>query len=404
MKRVARPLSMLRVVPLCFAAASACADPNDTLQLSASYNITHDDNLFRLPKNANAAALIGRDSPADTIKSTTASAFITKDYGLQHIDFRASAVNYDYTNFSYLGFTAFNYTGRARWSLTPRIRGSISSDRQQSLNSFGDFRNYTQRNERIALNTRAEAVYELDGAYQLAGAASQLKVTTSSPVIEQRGFDLRSVDVGLRRVFSSRTEAGYRFRVGNGEFSPASIPGVSSLPSKFDETEHELRLYWAVTGKTNVDTRVSYLKRNYDDFNSRNYSGVVASTNVDWSVTGQINMRAGIARELTDFQSNYSSYATGDRLTLTPSWQIQDKVTLRLRHDQVRRQFRGPIIGLPPASMREDKLYLTRLTVEWVPRDQISLSAWVQQDKRDSNFSDLSYTSRVVGMLAQLTF
>lgn len=397
-------LASLGVAPLCLAVASAYANPNDSLQLSASYSISHDDNLFRLGKGLDAASRIGRDSPAETIKAATGTLSFIKDYGLQHVDLQVSAVNYDYQNFSYLNFSALNYTGAVRWSLTPRIRGNFTADRQETLTSFGDFQSFGVRNQRIVTNTRFDGIYELDGAWQLTAGGSRQSLETTATVIEQRAYVLQSVDVGVKRVYGSGTEAAYRLRKGSGDYTTVSYSATAFLPSNFNDTEHELRLAWPITGKSQLAARLSYLQRKYNSFDFRDYSGVTARTDFNWGITAQTRLQVALARELGDYQSNYSSYSKTDRLTLSPTWQIKEKLALRFRQDIARRSFSGPVPGLATGDQREDKIYQSRLSVEWQPREQIDLSAWLQQDKRDSNFSGFSFVSRSIGLLAQVSF
>jgi len=397
-------LHCLHLAPLVLAVTAAHANPNDSLQLSAAYSLSHDDNLFRLTDKNSAPALVGRSSPAETIKTAVGGLRFERDYGLQHVKLDASAVNYDYQNFSYLGFSAFNYNGVLQWQLTPRFRGMVISKREESLNSFGDVRNFSVRNQRITKYNALDATYELDGAWRVRGALSRIDLQNSATILEQRSFTINSADIGLVRQFSSRSELSYRYRKGSGEYSAVSFAATGFLPSSYDESEHELRMLWLVTDKTKLDSRVSYLQKKYNEFNFRDNSGITASSNLDWSVTSRVNLQVGLARDRTDFQSLYSSFATIDKLTILPRWQIKEKLSMSLRHEISKRDFKGNVPTVLTTARREDNEKLTRLSLDWVPREFISVSTWLQRRSRDSNFTGFPYTSNSVGLDAQISF
>lgn len=399
-----RPLHLgLRAIPLLLAAAGAQANPNDSLQFTASYQIAHEDNLFRLQNKANALALVGRETPEETIKTGTLSARFAKEYGLQKVNLQASAVNYDYQNFSYLGFSALNYNGGANLRLTPRIRLNLASIRQQSINNFGDFRNYSVRSQRTTTYNSAEGLYELDGAYQLRGGVSRNSLVNSATLVEQRDFTINSADVGVQRLFTSGSVLSYRFRKGSGDYTAVTFSSAAFLPSKYDESENEVRFLWAATDKTRIDSRISYLQRSFSQFSFRDYSGVTAGSAVDWSISPRVSLRVGVARDISDFQSLYSNYSESNKLSILPMWRIKEKLALSLRHEITKRRMKGDVPGssLP---RRQDDETLTRVTLDWTPREFISVSTYLQHLSRDSTFTGLGYNSNSVGVLAQVSF
>jgi exopolysaccharide biosynthesis operon protein EpsL len=389
---------------LIFASVAAFANPSDSLQLTVNSSITHDDNLFRLSGSANPRTAIGRDSPEETITATTLAAAFSKQYGLQQIDLKASAVRYDYHNFSYLSFTAFNYSGGLGWKLTPRLHGVLKVDRKETLAGFGDSRNLSARNQRIESNERADSVYELDGAWQFTGGLGRYSVHNEAGFVEQRSFTLISADAGVRRLFPSGTSMGLRLRKGSGDYTQVSYAAASLLPSSFDETETEAFLAWPVTKKSRIDARVSYLSRKASPYSVRDYSGMRASSVFLWGLSARTSVTAMVSRDISDYQAAYSNYMQVDRLSIAPALVIQEKLVLRMTHEFSRRNFGGSIPGVVVPVKRTDQFQLSRLAVEWQPREFLAFSTWIQRDKRNSNFSGLDYRSQSVGVLAQISF
>ena len=389
---------------LVLAGAAVYANPNDSLQLSVNTSITQDDNLFRLSESANPRTAIGRDSASETIHSTTLAAAFSKEYGLQHVDLKASAVRYEYQNFSYLSFTALNYSGGLGWKITPRLHGAVRFDRKESLAGFGDFRNFNVRNQRTETSERADALYELDGAWQITGSVGRSNLQNEATFIEQRSFTLISADAGVKRVFPSGASMGWRLRKGRGEYTQVSYAAAGMLPSTFDETETEGFFAWPITQKSRVDARVSYLRRSASPYSVRDYSGIRASSVFLWGLTSRTSVTAQLSRDINEYQSTYSNYARIDRLSIAPALVLQEKLVLRASHEFSRREFGGSVPGAAVPAKRSDRMQATRLAVEWQPREFLAFSAWVQRDKRDSNFSGLDYRSQSVGVLAQISF
>ena len=396
---------LLQVAPCCcLLATTAQATPNDSIQFSAGLNINTDSNIFRLSPSANIPATLGRDSADETIRTATGSIAFTKDYGLQHVDLSASAARYDYQNFSYLGFTAFNYSGGLRWSLTPRIRGNVLATRRESQINFGDFQNVGVQSKRTETNTRGDAIYELDGAWQLVAGASNLDIKNTAPVVAQRSYEMNSVDAGIRRTWGSRSQATWRLRRSSGKYSGGTNFANNSLPSGFDETENEWTLSWVVTPKSTLETRLSYIQRRYDEYAARDYSGVVSRTNLQWGISAQTSVLVAYMHELTDYQTAYSSYIRSNRLVVIPSWQATPKLILTFRQEFSDRQFEGTLPGTTVSPLRKDRQQLSKLSATWKPRDSEDISVWAQTEKRRSNYSGFDFTSHGVGVSLQINF
>ena len=118
----------LALLVLC--CGSSLAQSDDTLKLKIESSLRFDNNLFRLPADANLTALIGSASGAERIDINTLSLNFSTTMSLQKLELSASVTNYRYQNFSYLSFVAHNYNATWHWALTPRLHGNLGSQRQ----------------------------------------------------------------------------------------------------------------------------------------------------------------------------------------------------------------------------------------------------------------------------------
>lgn len=117
------------VAALACVALGAHAEGADDFKLRANIGMVHESNLFRLSKGANARALLGRDSPAETVTTSTLGMRYDKAYSLQRVLVDVQYNKYDYQNFNYLSFGALNYRAQWDWSYTPHLHGTVSTSR-----------------------------------------------------------------------------------------------------------------------------------------------------------------------------------------------------------------------------------------------------------------------------------
>lgn len=386
------------------AAGSALAEGNQELQFRAAATVVHDSNLFRLPASANVPALLGRNSAAERIAVTTLGVNYNKAYSLQNIELDMSLVKYDYQNFSYLGFSAFNYRGAWRYAFTPRFRGTLSSEREKTLNSFVDFRGFNVRNERTETTTRLDGTYELGASWRLVGGLSRTGVGNSLPINSEADSRRITADAGLRYVLPSGSTIGYTLRNSDGTYtSNRTLPSPGFFDDRFHQTEHELRVTWAISRDTSADIRATHLSRSYPTYGQRDYSGMVGGVNLSWAYSPKLGLAAGWARELGAFETANFNFSQTDRFTFGPVWQVSPKATVRVQLAHAVRNFGGTPTGVVTLQ-RRDVTRDASLSFDWQPYTFLSLSASLQNARRTSSLAGFDYSANTVNLSAQFTY
>lgn len=375
----------------------------DTLVFNAGVSVRHDDNLFRLSPDADTQALIGTTNRADTVTRTTVGIKFDKTYSLQRFELEAGLQDYRYSRFDYLDFTARNYAAAWGWSLTPRLHGKLSGQRQQALNSFIDYTGYGTRNVRTDEVQRFDATYEAAGGWRLLGGAARLTRRNSKAFNQEGDNRLDTVEAGVGYDFSSGVALRLTRRQGRGEYDNRPQPLVASLlDNRFEQRENDVHLTLPLTAKTTVDARAAYLERSHEHFSERDYSGPVGQVTVNWRLSDKTAVNVAFGRELSSFQSTSASYIETDRLTISPSWQMSAKTSLRGRYDYAWRDYRGAITAAGAA--RADAQQSLLLTLEWQALRDLALSATLQNERRSSNLAGNDFQSTVAGVSAQLSF
>ena len=381
------------------------AQGGDTLTMSASSALLHDSNLFRLPSNANLSALIGSSSSADQIVITSLAANLAKDYSLQRLELNLNVANYRYQTFSALDNTAGNYNAAWRWSVSPRLRGNLTTDRKETLNDFTDVRGSQVRNERVNVSTRLDGAYELSGAWRLFAGATETTQTNPQGQSADADTRTRSVDTGVRYVSASGNQWSYSVRSATGSYLISASQAAALIDDTFDQTDHELAVRWAMDGTSSANFRLTGLNRSHPKFGQRNYGGTSLAANYTLSLTSKLSVTAAIARELGSYHTSISNYTETDRLTLTPVWAIGAKTMLRVNYSQAKRSYLGaPTALAATASQRTETLTDATLSLDWQPQPSLTLSAALQEARRNASVASLDYQSTTTSLSAKVNF
>lgn len=370
------------------------ADELDTLQFRVGQTWQYDSNVFRLSDNATAV-------PSDHFGVTTVGAKIDKSYGLQRFEIDVNANRYNYKNFSALDFTAVNYAAAWRWSLTPSLYGNLTTDRQEYTDNSANFQNPGQLNRRTDRLSLLDAEYAIDGPWRVLGGVFERSSSNSQPFTFEGDSKVRGVEAGVRYVFASNSSFAYRLKQGRGEYPNRVLS--STFASEFKDREHEFKLVWPITGKTTIQSRVSYFDRTHDGLEARDFSGFVGQLEATWLPTGKTTVNGGVVRDLGDYQTNDISYYQGNRFFIAPTWKPTEKTAVKFRYDHGVRNYKGALPGFT-ATNRRDTTDLTALGFEWEVIRAVKVTTSVFSDRRKSNIIGADYKSHGVNLSVLASF
>lgn len=389
------PWSAAALLLVC-ATTPVWAQAVNTLKLTTSLTQLTDSNLFRLPVSSTA-------NTAERIGIAAVGLNVNKTYSLQRLELGLNLINYKYQNFSYLSFTASNYNAAWRWALTPRLQGSLTTDHQETLNSFSETQNVNVRNQRINTNTRFDVVYELAGPWHMVGGVSQSAQTNFQPLTTGEDYSAKSANTGLRYVFTSGSTLSYTVNQANGTYLNRVASPLTLSNDSFKQTDNTLRLHWVLSGQSTADISAAHIRRTHPQFAQRDFSGLNTSVNFNWVMTGKTALAASWGRELSSYQTSNTNYIQTDRLSLGPVWQVSPKTGVRLRYEVAQLDYLNSPTGLA-ATQRSDTTRDTTLSFEWQPHQRIALSASLQKSLRVSNLPNLDFDSNQVIISAQFSY
>lgn len=384
-------------------AMPAWAQHSDALMLKAETSIRSDNNLFRLPRGANTEALIGRSSAAERIDINSLSLTFSTNLSLQKLELAVNLSNYQYQNFSYLSFVAHNYSAAWRWALTPKLHGNLTSQRQETLNSFADFQGFDQQNLRTNTSGRLDATYDLDGTWSVIAGLSKSTQVNQQALTTTEDYSARTAELGLRFSASSGSSVNYTLRNTSGSYLERVLPSASLLDDGFQQTDSEIKLHWVISGKSTTDLYANQIARTHPHYPQRDYGGRSAGINFNWSISGNSALAASWSREFSSYQTNYASYTQTDRASVAQIWQLGPKTLVRARYEVAQIDFLGSPFG-PTATPRSDTTSAASLTFDWQAHQYITISTSLENASRKSGLAGLDYESKMATVSAQFSY
>lgn len=377
------------------------ADELDILQFRAHQTWQYDSNVFRLSDFVANHDVIGSPTRSDHFGVTTIGAKIDKSYGLQRFEIDVNANRYNYKNFSKINFTAVNYAAAWRWSVTPALYGNLTTDRKEYTDNTADVQNQGQLNRRTDLLTLLDAEYVIDGPWRVLGGILERSTTNSQSSTFESDSKIRGIEAGVRYVFASESSFAYRFKQGRGEY-PNRFSS-STFVRDFKDREHEFKFVWPITGKTTIQSRLSYFDRLHDRLESRNFSGLIGQFDAAWLVTRKTTLAGGIVRDLGNYQTNNISYFQGNRFFIAPTWKPTEKTAVKFRYDYGVRNYKGSLPGFISTN-RRDTNDLAVLGFEWDVIRAVKVTTSVFTDRRKSNELNADYKSHGVNLSVLANF
>lgn len=365
-------------VTLLLSSFIAKADELDTLQFRASLNKTHDSNLFRRASN----------EVSDQITTTTLGVKLDKTYSLQRVLLDVSLTDYKYDVSNFLDFTAKNYNGSWQWSLTPSLTGSVSTQRAQSQNNFGDFRS-SALNIRTQTDNQFLVRYSPHNVWSGLLGFTQSNLSNSAAFTAISDFDSSGFDTGVSYQFPSGTSITLQSHRRNAEYKKRPLNPLIAFDNGYEEQEYEANFFMADEGRSKLNAKIGYLDREYNNFTIRNYSAVTGYVDYELILTGKLRSNINLSRILAPYETITTTYSLTDSISGRLTYNLTSKVQAGINAQYGERDFGGR--GQFGSSGRLDKDTSYGAILRWVPIKNVGFSLSASKSHRNSTLTNFSY-------------
>ena len=368
-------------------------------------SVIHDSNVLRLPRAVDAQSTVGVPSRADTISVAYAGVRVEKDYAQQRVELEVTETAYRYSRFSSLNFEALEYRGALQGHLTPRWSGTLSTERRIALASSADTQiaQRTQRNLRTSDDYRAAVDGSLGGGWHAIVGVFLHQLKYDQGFLPQNSSRTRGAEAGVKYERASGSAVSLIQRQIHGEYLNRVADAATFSDDAFRQKETELKLDWSASGKSVVRGRLSWLEVYHQHFAQRDFSGLTGELGYGWTPTGKLRIDVVARRDLSPWWQPFSSYKVDNSLSITPTWQVGAKTSVRARLERMHSDFRGPVFP-PVGALRNDTVSSAQLGMEWSPSRSLAVDASVQRHWRSSNTPGVEFDATTVNVNAKLKF
>lgn len=386
-------------------AAGAAAFPahalyGDRVEVFAAENVTYDSNVFRLPGDVDPGPIIGSSSRSDW--SSTTSLGVTADlpYSQQRfqVDARGFATRFD--RFGDLDYNGYNARANWLWALTSAVTGEVGASQSRTLSSFANML-VRQRDLVTSRNGWANGAWLVTPSWRVHGALTATREEHSTELRRAQDLERGSAEAGLSYVNAQDNRLGVAFRTEHGR-RPHSItlapgtdgtvidvpggqlveaPGGIEFNNEYDQRGVGVILHWVASGHSTIDARADYIKREYDQFTARNYSGPTFTGSWTWTPTAKLTFVTTAQRDIGPVEDINTSFVLVKGISFKPRWAITEKVAFTGNLDWSRWDYRGdPLLG----GNFQHRIQAVGLGVSWRPLRKILFQAGWQHEKRES--------------------
>jgi hypothetical protein len=220
-------------------------------------------------------------------------------------------------------------------------------------------------------------------------------------------IDLRTTSgtVGVDYVTPAFNSIGAQFKYTEGSYANLQPVGALLVDNSFREYEASAVAHWIVTGKSVLDGRIGYTKREHKQLPQRDFDGLTGRLSYDWFVASKTVLNFAVWRETLGYTDVTASYVVSKGASFGPSWAPTAQLVFQGRLVHEKRDFSGApglVLGIGPQS--KDTFNGVRLSAGWTPRRFIELVVAADKGERSSNTVGRDYDYTAVMANAKLRF
>ena len=383
---------------------AADADSKDAFQFFVMDRYWYDDNLFRVPDGlVSDPAVTGRESEDDYVNRASAGVRVRLDQSRQvfHADLRIDDVRYDRND-------DLNYNGGSAdllwdWQLGKPLSGKFFGTFDRAQASLNNYR-YFARDIVETATYGTEVRYALGSRWRLLALGARADTDHGALDRQLENFESTTGGGGVEYATPAGTLIALEYRFTNADFPEAEA--LAGAPRGYEERVPGVRVVLPFTEKTRLLLRAGYLDRNYDNPVSDDYSGGIYNATLQWEPRSKIEFDFKAWHELRAYSDAESDYFEADGISITPKWRPRTKLELSAAFSYENQDYVGSslVVDAIAEAGREDKMKSALVSIDYSPRDLISLGLAYRWLDRESNREFRDYGVNVISAEFKLTF
>jgi len=380
---------------------AASAAFSDTLHPFVSSLYSYDDNLLRLPEAAS-----GLGGPrGDTVRQVQGGVLFERPIGRQVITAQAKLSRVTFGHYKQLNYNGKDISVALDWHLASTLSGHAGTSYSQTLTPFTDIHS-SERNLRVQHHDFVDGNWRFHPSWQVRAGLVQDRFAYDTPIQRINNRTEDSTEAGVDYLAISGSRIGLVARHMKGQYPFRRVIQGISIDDGYSQNELKVKVYWAVSGVTQVQLLAGWASREHNFFTERDASGVNGRANVSWRPLPTVRLNLETWREFAAVENNLVSNSLNKGASLNGSWDMSAKIqaTASLRSERrafdVIKAFSG-LVGAPSDNSRSLRLGLTYAPL---PALQLSASAFRESRSGDVLVGNGSYMANGASINATLQF
>lgn len=371
----------------------------DVFSIDVGGSMEHHDNIFRV-----------KNGPSDTVLRGLIGARFERDISLQRVSLYGTLepVKYlDNSNYDYLGYTAGAVWD---WEVGRPVFGQFSARTARTQSPF-DSIGGAQDNLQDTVLLRGLVGFRLTQSWAAIGALDWYDVDNSLATQQGSNYERTGYEAGFRYAPGTGARLDFVYRNDQGDYPNRQVFDSlgNLLPGAVDNgyTQNSLlmRVAYRPSDASSIGGSIGFTRRDYDNVPERDFSGLTGSVDVEWPLSGAIQMRATVYRLLESEELLTSSYADVIGFRLTPLWTLSSRVGIEgiLLYED--RRYEGdPGFVFTGAEIRKDQVFDFGVRVNYEVARRMFVFADLRRRDRGSNYDQYNYTDNWFGLGIRAAF
>lgn len=389
---------------LLLVASSVFAQEGDPVTLFAEQKFGHDDNVFRISKDADSTATIGSSTRGDSYRTTSLGLRLDLPVSRQRFQAGLALNSTHYNHFSTLNSNGHDLRADWLWQVGDRASGRLGYWDNESLVSFAYLLGTVPDRLRLR-QLYGSGTYTLTPRWKIGAALDALTQRNSDPARQDNDVDILGAEISASYVSPAGNSLGVRGRAESGDFPNLQPVGTSLVDNAYRQYSAGVFADWTPTGASHLSARADRVSRRYEQPPQRDVDGVTWRAEYDWRPTGRFSLAAIARREISPYEYVRSSLVMVQGFSLRPALRTSEKSEVSASLDSGTRRYLGdPAVALGLASERVDRVRSAGVLVSYRPAQLLTLQLSALHESRSSNVPLGDYVVNVVAVSGRLAF
>jgi exopolysaccharide biosynthesis operon protein EpsL len=367
--------------------AIAHADLSNTFSPYVSAATAYNSNLFLLQNDQAALATLGTTDMAETYQVYAAGVNMNWQLSRQVISGHAEISQVNFNTYKTMDYTGHDLALKWDWLVDSILQGDVGVSDKLTLAPFL----YTKKPIANLLTTRKAFVnsfIKLNNRWQVKLGADTTHNTNSDSTQQNNDLTINSYNAGFRYITPKGSTFDFLSKVSNGNY-----PEQATTLLTYTQYDNGVTFNWIATGKTKINGKINYTKRDYPNAQQNNYAGVTGRIAADWFITSKTTLNLALYRDLNSYITSTSSYDTTQGISAQATWLATSKLSATLlgKHE---------IIDYLSTPARKDELTIASLDLGYqlFRKTKIDLIAERGVRHSDAPLNSYRYNSVTLGL------